>query len=408
MSFLVRLIRDQKFNEAEADLLRTIDAENISPEAWVYEIKLSKSRFKTDVEALEYVKDKGFYSENMAQDDSEYIFQVSNKAQLNTTSAIEFEVSRGVIIKAADFRPQELLSFNSKRESGELLLRSVDLNEGTPVFIEICRVISGYHVSYGDINITADDLKSFVKNFHEKAVGVDLAINEDHKKEKAYGWIIDVFLSQDEQILYGHVNWNSAGTKALSGKEYRYFSPELKFNFVHPHTGKEYGPTLTGGALTNYPFLKMDAIVELNNKNQKGAHLMELKDFEKKVVELNSKISEQEKELSVGKTVIENLKKTNVELSEKVSTLEKEKQEVEKKAKHEKLFSEGKISKAQLVALNEGKDLLDVLSLNGGLHTKADGVNGKGDEVVMLSDEDKAMAAKLGLTEKEYIENNKN
>ena len=398
MSKLITMIRDQKFIEAEASLHKIINEKDISPEAWVYQVNLSKERFKNSSEAIEYIKSKWFDTDKFTESESEYIFEVANKRQLDLMSDSTFEVSRGVIVQAADFRPETIVNFNSKAAFGELRIDTLNLND-TPNFIEICKVIEGYHPNYGEIKITKEDLKSFAKNFKDKVTQVDLAVNEDHKKEKAFGWFIDVFLSHDETTLYGQVVWNSAGIKSLQDKEYRYFSPELRFNFIHPHSKKEYGPTLLGGALTNYPFLKMAPIVDLTNK---GDDSMELKDAEKKILELSNKVLEQDKDLHTSKTIIEKIKAENVELSAKISKIEKEQAEKEKLAKNEKLFSEGKINKAQLDALNAGKDLFEVLSLNSGLNTKPVGSEHNNENDVNLNEDEKAMCKKLGLTEEEF------
>lgn len=409
MGFLVSEIRDQKWLEKEVEISKFLKDNKISENALIYEVHFSKSVFKEETEVREYLKSKWLSTESINDEDKTFVAKTMNTSQLDLASAVTVEIRRGVTVLAADLIlfPSETYNFN---EIGTIFsgceLGQIDLSEkqkGVPTVIEIAKVMSGTHPTYGEINITKEHLESFVKNFSAKVTSTDLAINEDHKKNEAFAWYKDVFLSEDGNTLYGSVAWNENGVDALRKKKYRYFSPEFRFNYVHPHTGKEHGPTLLGGALTNYPFLKMEAIVELNEKQkanvtqptkEKKMPTIELKDHEAAVVELNGKIKATEDKV--------------VELNAKVQTLEKEnsslKAAAEKAAKesaNQKLFDAGKINKAQLVALNEGKSMLEVLSLNEQMNTKANGGEGS-NNTVELSEGDKAMAKTLGLTDEEY------
>lgn len=289
-------------------------------------------------------------------------------------------------------------------------LASIDFAEDKkdlPQVIEVARVVKGEHPTYGIIEITKEHLESFVANFNSKVTGTDLAVNEDHKKNEAFGWFKDLFLNEEGDICYGTVNWNAKGTRALSEKEYRYFSPEFRFNYQHPHTKKEHGATLLGGALTNYPFLKMDAITELSEKpttpNKGKTVQIDLKDHEAKVVELSAKITEANAKADAANAQV-------IALSDKIKTLEADAEKKSKEAAHKKLFDDGKINAAQLVALNEGKSMLEVIALNETMNTKATGGSGTKEDPkhsVALSEEDKKVMNSLGLTEQEYRDANK-
>lgn len=413
MPFLKQAIRNQKLLEAEVEIEKFISDNNITDEMVIYWAEFSKDVYASEAEVKEYLSDKFYPSENIEDSGESFTANLASTFQLDLDSTQEIELRRGVTVRAAELRPaaNEEISFN-ELPTHNLALKDIEvcLSEGLPHIIEVCRVAEGYHANYGQIKITESDLESMERNFNEKVTGVDLAINEDHKKNEAFAWFKDVFRSYDGQRLYAQVVWNAKGTRALSEKEYRYFSPEFRFNYTHPHTSKEYGATLLGGALTNYPFLKMDAITDLNNKTERGKEMSEktiaLSEHQSQVIELNGKIREFEKAEETFKTTIASLKEENVELSGKVSTLEKEKTEAEKKAKHEKLFAENKINKAQLVALNEGKDLLDVLALGEKMNTSAQGTSETTDSEIELSDKDRAMAAKMGLSDEEYAKYN--
>lgn len=405
MNFLKDMLREHKIVELDAEIEAFMESNGLTETAIVHTIVMGKERFKTEDEAREFLKSKYFWDYNITEnEDSFFAVAVSDKqiVSSNVTVSLGREAT-GLVGELKEVPKCQELLFNDK---GEINLSSkfdsVDLSEGVPFIIEIARVAEGTHPSYGELKITEDHLLSFKDNFKSGVTGVDLSVNEDHKKNEAFGWFKDVFLSFDGQTLYGQVAWNTKGTTALSEKEYRYFSPEFRFNYKHPLTGAEHGPTLLGGALTNYPFLKMSAIVELNNKQPEGTIVektIELSVHESKVVELSEKITEVEGKLDVAN-------EKNVELSAKVQKLEEEKQLSEKKAVHEKLFTAGKINKAQLIALNEGKDQLEVLGLAGKMHTEADGGNGAPEKTVELNAKEKETCKNLGISEEDYIKYN--
>lgn len=412
MGFLVAEIRNQKWFEKQAESIEFIKTHAISNDALIYEMELSKKVYKNLAEAIEYVESKYLSSDNYEETETAFVFKTLNWSQVDITTVVSVDIRRGVTARAADlirFNP-DVYNFSEKGVifSG-CKLASIDFSEdkkNLPQVIEIARVCEGEHPAYGKINITKAHLKSFVANFSDKVTGTDLAVNEDHKKNEAFGWFKDIFLNEDGDILYGTVNWNAKGTRALSEKEYRYFSPEFRFNYVHPHSQKEFGATLLGGALTNYPFLKMEAITELSSKtnSNKGVQVekIDLEVHTKTVIELNGKITE-------ANAKADAVAQQNIELSNKVKTLEADAEKKSKEAAHQKLFDTQKINAAQLVALNEGKSMLEVIALNEPMNTQASGASTKGDGkyTVELSADDKKVMAAMNLTEEEYRSANK-
>jgi phage I-like protein len=406
MSFLRSQIKEQKILEMEVDFDKFISDNNITENSMIHTMIFDKSVFVEEKEVREYLKDKYFYDPKITEDEKSFIATMLAPSQIDEETEVEVELRRGIIAKAADLMPImvfEEMQFNDK---GEINLSSkfntINLHEGLPHIIEIARVSEGEHPSYGKIKITQENLESMELNFKSRVTGVDLSVNEDHKKNEAFGWFKDVFLSFDKQTLYGQINWNTKGTAALSEKEYRYFSPEFRFNYKHPHTGTEHGPTLLGGALTNYPFLKMEAITELNNKPKtkevivSTEQTVNLSVHNEKIIELSGKITEVTSKLDASEA-------RGIELSNKVEELEKEIELSAKKSVHEKLFAEGKINKAQLDAMNEGKGMLEVIALSEKMNTKAKGKDNSTVSVtVELSEKEKRIVDSLGLTPEEY------
>jgi len=412
MSFLIDQIKDQAILEMDVNFDDFIKQNNISEDAMIFSMVFDKKVFKDEKEVREYLKDKYFYSPKINQTETDFVASLVDLSQMDLDTKVEVELRRGVMACAADMMPVmcfEEMQFNDK---GEINLSSkigtIDLSEGMPQVIEIARVAEGEHPSYGKLKITEEHLKTMESNFKSRVTGVDLSVNEDHKKNEAFGWFKDVFLSFDKQTLFAQVNWNTKGTTALSEKEYRYFSPEFRFNYKHPHTGTEHGATLLGGALTNYPFLKMEAITELSSKPttkekivSKETQTVDLSVHNEKVVELSGKITEITTKLDASEA-------RNVELNSKVDELEKSIELSNKKVAHEKLFTEGKINKAQLDAMNEGKGMLEVIALSEKMNNDGKGSDAsKQESTVELSAKEKDIAEQLGLTSEEYINLNK-
>ncbi len=402
MNFLVDQIREQKLLEMEVEFDSFIKEKEISDKAVIYSMTFDKEVFEKEEEIREYIASKYIYNYNITESDTAFDCAIVFEGQVDGENTIEIELRRGVTAMAADLVLTPSFSEIQFNEKGEVNLSSkfgtINLTEGIAHIIEVARVAEGEHPAYGKLKITQEHLEQMELNFKSNVTGVDLAINEDHQKNEAFGWFKDVFLSYDKQVLYAQVQWNTKGTQALSEKEYRYFSPEFRFNYTHPHTGTEHGSTLLGGALTNYPFLKMDAITELSNKQTKGDTMstIELSVHNEKVVELSSKIDNVTIQLQEKTDAVKNL-------SDKVSSLEEEIAKGKKEIAHKKLFDTGKINAAQLVALNEGKSTFEVLSLNEKMNTEEAGSAKKEDkEEIKLSEKEQAIADSLGLSPEEF------
>lgn len=291
--------------------------------------------------------------------------------------------------------------------------KSIKLNSDLPHVIEIAKVVKGYHPSYGIVEITTDMLKSFVKNFDAGAYGVDLSIDYDHETREAAGWVRGLFLDYDEQVLLAEVKWTPKGVLSLSDREFRYFSPEFTENYVHPHTGVEHGPTLLGGALVNRPFLKMDAIIGLKDKNIKqenNVDTIKMSEHTSIVEKKDAELIKLQLTAEKSKNVISGMKDENKKLSDELETFKSEKQEAERVAKLDKLFSENKVNKAQYAALKEDadKDIFDVLALSEKMNTTPDGGSkGNPNDTISLSDDEREMCIKMDLTPEEFVKFNK-
>lgn len=403
MAYLANELRSKKILDVEVEVSDFIKENGVSPRAMIFAMEFDKKVFKTEAEVREWLQGKYFFPDDIVDTEGTYAVNLISTNNLSS-HVVEIELRRGVKVFAADYMLGNITEymFNDKSELMlDICLADKKVSEKTPEIIPLAVVVKGTHPTFGEINITKEHLKSFVTNFNDKVVGTDLAINEDHKKNEAFAWVKEVFLSEDGNTLLGKVKWNKKGTKALNESEYRYFSPEFRLNYVHPHNGKEYGPTLVGGALTNYPFLKMDAITNLNEKNPlttkeitMNEKTISLKDHEDKVVELSMKNSELNLKLTESEGKV-------VELSNKIKEMEDASAKTAREAVNKKLFDDKKINAAQLIALNDGKGAFEVLALGGQMNTESKGADGN--TTVALSDSEKKIAKSLGLTDEEYL-----
>lgn len=394
---------DKKFVEMEEEVDKLIEDNDVEPGSLGQRIEFDNSVFSDKDQVDDFLRAHVFTDASIDETKKGFEVILFDEIAFIDSTIRKIKIRDGVTIYVGLLRPMSAenpLLFNLKE--GDSLKLSADI----PYVIELATVVDGFHAAYGEVKITKKNLISFKENFENKVVGVDLSIDFDHETREAAGWIKEVFLSDDGDTLFGVIKWTPKGAVSLTDREFRYLSPEFHPNWVHPHTRKEYGPTLLGAALVNRPFLKMDAIVGLNESKNKGVPKMEktiaLADHNQKVVDLQKDIDALK--LSEGTAVT-----TAKNLQGKVETLTKENTELklsaekkEKEDKHNVLFSEGKINKAQLTALNEGKTLLDVLSLNDKLNTTPAGSNEADNKVVKLSDAEKAMAKKMDLTEEEF------
>lgn len=409
MDLIKNVLLDKEFYKAIDEVEQALQDNEIDFNSVIQSLILDKATFPTEEDARLYVREHGFRVEDVNETETSFIINQLDSSEFIAETLKTIDVANGVIAVVGVLKTDAIEGASSDVFLSLRNDESINLNDKLPHVIELAKVVNGTHVNYGKVEITKTMLESFMRNFNEGVVGVDLMIDYDHEQRGAAGWVKSVFLSLDETTMYGEVKWTPKGAQCLSDREFRYFSPEFSLNYVHPHTGVSHGPTLLGGGLVNRPFLKMDAIVAFNNKPKKEEVKMDTialnehnaikADLEKKVAEFS--LSEEK-----AKKVIEGQGDEIKKLSEKVDELVAEKKETELKAKNEKLFNEGKISKAQLDALNEGKDLYEILSLTEKLNTEPKGKVDTAEPTVQLSEADKAACKALNISEEDYIKYN--
>lgn len=146
-------------------------------------------------------------------------------------------------------------------------LASITFNEGDDAtWIDLMKVGSYQHTTYGNIDFTAERLQRFADSVNNNVRGIDPDIDYDHKQDpakgsKAAGWIKSARVVGG--VLQGLVQFTAPALKAIKNKEYRYFSPEFA-DLWENSSGQKFKDVLMGGGLTNRPFLKNLAPINLS------------------------------------------------------------------------------------------------------------------------------------------------
>jgi len=277
----------------------------------------------------------------------------------------------------------------------------IKLSEDTSK-IEIMRTGTWKHPLYGQFSISENDINDFILHFNEGVRGVDIAIDLEHgetpHKGASAGWIKS--LNKQGNSLLAEIEWTELGKEKLKNKEYKYFSPEFKFNYEDLETGKKYTNVLMGGGLTNRPFIKnMQPVLlseDVQEEYQKDSGFIYIQNMERNENKLNKKLlgilkldenaTEEQVNAAINKVVEENetlsqavenqkadieakteevkTKTTeNVELSEKIKTLTSSKTTLEqdniklseRMQNIETKLVEAEWEKVSTKLLNEGK-----------------------------------------------------
>lgn len=173
------------------------------------------------------------------------------------------------------------------QNSGRLFEQVKDGKTIRKAEIEVFRTGVFEHIYYGKLNIDLNYLKTLLKNWKNKVHPTKVSFDKDHNHASgATAWL--PFPDEDMKALFirkkkmmsngkerecyvlvAHVELSDLGIDLLDKKMYMYFSAEINPNYksyevhyeldatgqVKEEERKEYGPTLVGGALTNFPFI---------------------------------------------------------------------------------------------------------------------------------------------------------
>lgn len=137
-----------------------------------------------------------------------------------------------------------------------ILSDTITLGDGQKESWEtITRVIQFEDAYYGEVKITREMLATMVKNFNDDVYGQEIVVDVSHNfSNGGAGFIRELQLQNGK--LRGRIEWTPMGIEAVKEKGFRYFSADYHENHKDQETGKKYGPTLYGAALTTRPRVK--------------------------------------------------------------------------------------------------------------------------------------------------------
>ena len=145
--------------------------------------------------------------------------------------------------------------------------------------IQLLRVGKFHHPKYGVFEITSDILATMVRNFKEvkPKPPTELVVDYEHQSTipdiiaTAAGWVEDVYIKA--KGLFAKVRWTDEAAELIKADKYRFISPQFDLNDSDKETGKEIGACLLSVALTNRPFLDGMIPVVLC-ESQEGAEIL--------------------------------------------------------------------------------------------------------------------------------------
>jgi len=164
------------------------------------------------------------------------------------------------------------------------LIPKIKLGKTFSADIEIMHTGKWEHPQYGTIKIDNSDIDKFVNSFDNNVRKVDLAIDQEHMPEKgAAGWIKSLKKEEDDNgmALMASIEWTKLGKGLIKDGVFKYFSPELAFDYEDQETHENFENVLIGGALTNRPYFKNLAPVALSENMYAGFKNTKLKSKEK-------------------------------------------------------------------------------------------------------------------------------
>lgn len=140
----------------------------------------------------------------------------------------------------------------------------------TESWIQIMTLGKYKHPGYGKIVFTPERLQRFADSVNNQITGIQPDVDYDHKAKVDYaaGWISKAEVRPDG--LWALVEWTPKAFQAIKDKEYKYFSPEFVDSWENPKTGQKFTDVLRGGAITNRPFLKDIAQLQLSEDTNEG------------------------------------------------------------------------------------------------------------------------------------------
>lgn len=229
-----------------------------------------------------------------------------------------------------------------------------------------------FHIGYdtsGEPQMRSADkevFESFIKNFKNNAKGTKLLLDYGHKAyDEASAEVLDIKIEKGDDGKYNlfiKPKWTKKAKESILDGEWHYLSTEFSFEYPDPETGKDIGPCLIGGGLTNRPRIKNMKEVYKFSEEFKGI-IMSEKEKMAKLEEENKKLKEKMAAMEKEKKEKKNSEtppadppvEKNSDQSQRIEELETKLALSEKMKEVNKLYDEGKLLPEQLKLAEEAK-----------------------------------------------------
>lgn len=195
------------------------------------------------------------------------------------------------------------------------------------------------HPWWGVLEFDRKVFGTMIKNFKDGVPYGKIALDFRHMPERgAAAWVNKVFeklKGKNGADLFFEVEWTPNGQLAVEEKSFLFTSIEFSESYKDNQTGKIYGPTILGGALTNRPFIKGlkpiamsddgSEILEFDEIEEVDDDMRTLKEIQEEIKTLNEAIGELKK--AMGETPkpehTDKLTELSTKLSEAITELDK-------------------------------------------------------------------------------------
>lgn len=368
---------------------------------------MSKDRFKSVAEAKAWLKENDFKDFGVDETEKSYRFRQRNPEEFQENTFRTITITNGVSAvggRLKNVRASSILMSERKEVEGQALeapkfyydMSTIQLqdsedkeSESKSAWVEMMSPIKDQeHGFFGKITITADDIGRYKSNF-DQGIGTkanELPIDYWHTPYKeAAGWLKKLEVKADNS-LWGFIEFTPKAVKMVQDKEVRFFSPQFSEDFQDSN-GKVTKNVLTGGGLTNLPFLNnspislsenFSMVIDLDKKTKKkgveyGMEVIQLSDGRAiravDFLDMEKKLSEAEVDKQTAETKATEAEKEAKEktaeakqLSDKAALAEKEKEDAEWDTTFKQLSEEGKATpgmKESLKAKFNAKELAE-------------------------------------------------
>lgn len=141
---------------------------------------------------------------------------------------------------------------------GMIDLSGMQLGDASLKWLHAMPVGKKVHPEYGELDFGLDHLQRYAENINNRARTIDLAVDYQHREDKAKGakaagWIKGAEVRADG--LWIGVEFTDTARQEIQAGEWRYLSPEFVDEWQSPE-GEWFQDVLLGAGLTNRPFLK--------------------------------------------------------------------------------------------------------------------------------------------------------